>query len=53
MWGHLWSILALGALCAAWVLIQRWLARVDPGGRSLEDAAGCCGGCKRDCDKER
>ena len=39
---HLWAIFALVVLCAAWVLFQRWLERVDPDSRKLEIG---CGGC--------
>jgi len=51
MWSYVWSVLALAALCAGWVLFQRWLQRVDPDGGRIEDAAGCgskCSGCCRD-----
>ena len=48
MWHHVIAILALAALCAAWVLFQRWLRRLDPHGRDLE--AGC-GSCGRHCEK--
>ena len=44
---YLWPILGLGALCAAWVLFQLWLRRVDPGGANLKRR---CGNCGRDCD---
>jgi hypothetical protein len=51
MWGYIWSILALGALCAAWVLFQRWLERVDPQCRRIEDGGGCGGKCSGNCGK--
>jgi len=51
MWSYLWSVLALAALCAGWVLFQRWLARVDPDGRRIEDTSGCSGACSGRCGK--
>jgi hypothetical protein len=30
MWAYLIAIAGLTALCAAWVLFQQWIARVDP-----------------------
>ncbi len=44
---HLIAIFALAALCASWVLFQRWLKRTDPNGRGVEDASGCSGNCRR------
>jgi len=44
MWAYLWSILALGALCAAWILFQLWLERVDPGEAGFEERCRSCGG---------
>ena len=26
---HLIAVLALGALCGAWIVFQRWIARID------------------------
>jgi polyferredoxin len=49
VWGYLWSVLALAALCAGWVLFQRWLAQVDPDGQTIENRCGGCGSCTRDC----
>ena len=49
MWGYLWSILALAALCAAWVLFQLWLERQDPDDVQIKRA---CGGCAHDCRDE-
>ena len=46
MLNHLIAVLALAALCAAWVLFQSWLKRVDPGARGVEDATGCSGNCR-------
>jgi hypothetical protein len=46
---HLGSILALAGLCAAWVIFQQWLARIDPDGRRIEDAGSQgCGSCSRE-----
>ena len=39
---ELLAILSLGILCGAWVVFQRWLARVDP---DLAQQGSCCGGC--------
>jgi len=47
MLNHLIAVFALAALCAAWVLFQRWLKRVDPNARGVEDATGCSGNCRR------
>ena len=44
---HLIAIIALAALCAGWVLFQRWLKRTDPDARGVEDASGCSGNCRR------
>ena len=51
MLDYLLAIAGLVALCAAWVLFQLWLQRVDPGFRGLQ---GGCGGCaeKRACKRE-
>ncbi|MCB2261961.1 MAG: hypothetical protein LGR52_03345 [Candidatus Thiosymbion ectosymbiont of Robbea hypermnestra] len=49
MWGHLWAVLALAVLCAGWVLFQRWLARIDPDGRRIEDARDCGSRCSGKC----
>jgi len=49
MWEYLWAVLGLAALCAGWVLFQRWLERVDPDGRRIEDAGGCGRRCTRGC----
>jgi hypothetical protein len=45
---HLIAVIALAALCGAWVLFQRWLKRVDPDARGVEDDSGCSGNCRRD-----
>ena len=44
---HLFAILGLVALCAAWVLFQLWLKRVDP--EQCDSNKGCmgCGSCSR------
>jgi hypothetical protein len=47
MLNHLIAVFALAALCAAWVLFQLWLKRVDPDARGVEDATGCSGNCRR------
>jgi len=47
---HLLAILGLAALCGAWVLFQRWLARVDP--ERGPQATGC-GGCGHRCETRR
>jgi len=47
-------ILAVAALCAGWVLFQRWIAHLDPGlpgikrscsGCPVPGAKDCSGGC--------
>lgn len=49
------AILAVAALCAGWVLFQRWIARLDPelpgikrscSGCAVPGAGGCKGGCE-------
>jgi hypothetical protein len=55
MLGYLLGIGGLIALCAAWVLLQLWLQRIDPGYRGLQGGCGGCGDkreCKRDCSRE-
>jgi len=39
---HLFAVLGLSALCAAWVLFQLWLQRVDP---RADEAGRSCSGC--------
>ncbi len=51
MWIHLWSVLGLTALCAGWVLFQRWIERTDPDGNRIEAAGKCDSGCSRTCDE--
>jgi hypothetical protein len=51
MWAYVWSVLGLAALCAGWVLFQRWLLRVEPDGRRIEAAGGCGGHCSGKCGK--
>lgn len=47
------AILAVGALCGAWVALQRWVARLDPVQPGVEGArcGACRGGCERRCDE--
>ena len=55
MLGYLLSIGGLIALCAAWVLFQLWLKRIDPGYRGLQGGCGGCAEkreCKRECERE-
>ena len=49
---YLIAICGLSALCAGWVVLQRWIARVDP---DLADSGHCGGGCCGDkfCDIAR
>jgi len=51
MWEYLWASLGLAALCAGWVLFQRWLERVDPDGRRIQDSQDCGRGCSGKCDE--
>ncbi len=57
MLGHAIAILALGALCAVWVLLQNLVARHDPEQPGVEGGCGNChgngecsgaGGCHRE-----
>jgi len=48
---YLWASLGLAALCAGWVVFQRWLERVDPDGRRIEDSQGCGRSCSDKCGK--
>ena len=53
MLGYLLAIAGLAALCAAWVLFQLWLQRVDPEYRGMKAGCGGCGdkrACKRECE---
>ena len=47
MWVHLLAVLALGALCGAWVLVQRLVERHAPG---RAQPTGGCGGCAQECE---
>lgn len=38
------AIAALSAVCALWVLVQRWASRVDPANPGV---ARECGGCRQ------
>jgi hypothetical protein len=54
MIGHLVAVVALGALCGAWVALQRWVGRLDPEAPGVEGTGGCgglraqCGDCHAD-----
>jgi hypothetical protein len=37
------SVVSLAALCAGWVALQRWIARVDPELERKGPCGGCCG----------
>jgi hypothetical protein len=51
MVSYLVVALSVGALCAAWALVQRFIAQRDPEVRGPESSAGgCCGACGT-CDK--
>ncbi len=39
---HLYPILGLGLLCGGWVLLQGWIARVDPEIGEAHNCGGCC-----------
>lgn len=42
------AIAVLAVACAAWVVLQRWVARVDPGNPGVErECDGGCGSCER------
>ena len=46
MWTHLFAILGLSLLCAAWVLFQQWLKRQGPHQGDFEERCkGGCGAC--------
>jgi len=51
MWEYLGASLGPAALCAGWVLFQRWLERVDLDGRRIEDSQGCGRSCSGKCGK--
>jgi len=40
--GFVIAVLGLGGLCAGWVVLQRWLARVDPDAPGVEGRCGSC-----------
>jgi hypothetical protein len=45
------AISALAAACAGWVVLQRWVARRDPGNPGVaRECDGGCGGCDKSCD---
>ncbi len=39
---YLIAAIGLGALCGSWVLLQRWIARMDP---EIGERPPCSGGC--------
>ena len=41
MLGHVLAVLGLALLCGAWVLVQRWVSRHDPGAPTVENGGGC------------
>lgn len=41
MWNHVLAVLGLGALCGAWVVVQRWVSRHDPGAPGVEGCSSC------------
>ena len=48
------AIAALAAACAGWVVLQRWVARRDPGNPGVNrECDGGCGGCERSGDASR
>ena len=45
---HVVAIVGLGVLCAAWVLLQRWVGRGAAPASDEQTHQGCgCGGCGR------
>jgi len=45
---HVVAILGLAVLCAAWVLLQRWVGKGAPPAAGEQNHRGCgCGGCGR------
>ena len=38
---HVWAVLGLGALCGAWVLVQLFFAKHDPGAPGIEKFHTC------------
>lgn len=52
------AILAVAALCAAWVLVQRWIARLDPELPGIKRSCSGCAvpgaaGCREECGVRR
>jgi hypothetical protein len=41
---HVIAIAALGATCGAWILFQRWIARVDRNAPGIRRRCGACEG---------
>lgn len=50
---HLLAIAALGALCGAWVALQRWLGRLDPEAPGVEGCVGCSRHAEGKCERPR
>jgi hypothetical protein len=46
--GELAAVAGLGALCGAWVLVQRWVVRHDPDAPGVEGSVGCAASCRRE-----
>lgn len=44
---------SMAALCAGWVLVQRWIAHHDPDIRGPEDGSHGCGGCTGSCERKQ
>ena len=38
---HAVAVLGLGALCGLWIVVQRWVARQDPGQPGVEGCKSC------------
>ncbi|MFH1469047.1 MAG: hypothetical protein ABIO70_31965 [Pseudomonadota bacterium] len=41
---HLLAVLGLGLACGLWVILQRWVAKRDPGQPGVEGSVGCSHG---------
>ncbi|MFN2376048.1 MAG: hypothetical protein ABR538_05905 [Candidatus Binatia bacterium] len=37
------SVVSLGALCAGWIALQRWIERVEPDLPESRPCGSCCG----------
>ncbi len=52
MMNEMLAIVALAALCAGWVVLQRWIARHDPGNPGVaRECDGTCGSCRGPCER--